>query len=129
MANMIHVKPKGSWKKVKIDPAVFPKADLEGLISLEELTDYEIVKNSAESANKTSGKVRKLIKSHSLALQVIVFHKSFAIFYIFLLHSVSVGSESVRTGTTYSQLTKVDWLALVQHLLLHFSGLGLALCL
>ena len=83
MANMIHVKPKGAWKKVKIDPTVFPKADLEGLISLEELTDYEIVKNSAESANKTSGKVRKLIKSRSLALQVIVFHKSFAIFISF----------------------------------------------
>ena len=57
MANMIHVKPKGSWKKVKIDPTLFPKADLEGLISLEELTDYDIVKNHTDSSAKASVKV------------------------------------------------------------------------
>ena len=61
MADIVHVNPKGSWKKVKIDPNRFPKADLEGLISLEELTDYDIVKITAESGTETSLKVCNLI--------------------------------------------------------------------
>ena len=57
MADIVHVNPKGSWKKVKIDPNLFPQSDLDGLISLEELTDYDIVKSNEKGGNKSSEKV------------------------------------------------------------------------
>ena len=35
--------PKGKWKEVAIDPNLYGTADLENLVSFEELTDYDLV--------------------------------------------------------------------------------------
>ena len=57
MAASIHVKPKGSWKKVKIDFSLLSKNDLDSLASFEELTDYELVKDEIISTTKRLKKV------------------------------------------------------------------------
>ncbi|WAR24669.1 DDX24-like protein [Mya arenaria] len=72
MAGVVHVKEKTSWKPVEFSRFVDSKGDFDGLISFEELTDYEIVKGevkvdvegkprkkSTEKKVKKSGKVIK----------------------------------------------------------------------
>ena len=57
MADILHVNPKSSWKKVKISTNLFHADDLDGLISLEELTDYDIVPGNKQNVSENAGKV------------------------------------------------------------------------
>ena len=66
MADRVHVNPKGSWKKVKISPNLFQESDLDGLISLEELTEYEIVKENKQIDSETLEKVNMHNKSEQV---------------------------------------------------------------
>ncbi|XP_034242516.1 ATP-dependent RNA helicase DDX24 [Thrips palmi] len=42
---------KGQWKSISLDPTVFSAADLDGVIGIEELTDYSII-NAKRSKKK-----------------------------------------------------------------------------
>lgn len=68
MAASIHVKPKGTWKKVKIDFNLLSNTDLESLVSFEELTDYELVKEGVKSTNKKLKKVINLYVAPRLVI-------------------------------------------------------------
>ncbi|XP_046376898.2 ATP-dependent RNA helicase DDX24-like isoform X1 [Haliotis rufescens] len=74
MATLKHVKTNSKWKKVEIAPVLFSNKDFETLISIEELTDYELVETNAgqiadddtsqtataaEKRNKTKKKKKK----------------------------------------------------------------------
>ncbi|XP_052774075.1 ATP-dependent RNA helicase DDX24-like [Mya arenaria] len=54
MAGVVHVKEKTSWKPVEFSRFVDSKGDFDGLISFEELTDYEIVKGEVKVGKKKS---------------------------------------------------------------------------
>lgn len=47
-----HVKAKKPWKTLDIESAGFSQKDLEGLISFQELTDYEIVDSKLKKQAK-----------------------------------------------------------------------------
>ena len=63
-----HVRAKGKWKKVEIDQNFFDNNALEGFISLEELTDYELITSMPDSkdgqpkskATKTKRQIKTL---------------------------------------------------------------------
>lgn len=54
MADILHVKTKSKWKDVDLSTIFASKGDFDGLISFQELTDYEILND----ANKKRGKVK-----------------------------------------------------------------------
>ncbi|XP_052257980.1 ATP-dependent RNA helicase DDX24-like [Dreissena polymorpha] len=62
MADIIHVKALSAWKSVDFSHLKTSKSDFDGIISFEELTDYEIIKN-----NDIGGKKRKKTKSGEIA--------------------------------------------------------------
>jgi hypothetical protein len=49
-----HVKAKKPWKTVDLDSSGFSQKDLEGLISFQELTDYEIIGSKKKKGNEVS---------------------------------------------------------------------------
>lgn len=55
----MHVKTKGKWKPVKIDYNLLSQNDFDSLISIEELTDYELIKDYTSG---NPGKSKKVIK-------------------------------------------------------------------
>ncbi|KAK3601514.1 hypothetical protein CHS0354_027660 [Potamilus streckersoni] len=66
MASVIHVEPKVKWKKVKIAPNILSKGGFDGLIDLQVLTDYDLIKSAnysfAEDNRGKKSKKKKNIK-------------------------------------------------------------------
>ncbi|CAC5367502.1 DDX24 [Mytilus coruscus] len=59
MATSMHVKTKGKWKPVKIDYNLLSQNDFDSLISIEELTDYELIKDYTSGNPGKSKKKQK----------------------------------------------------------------------
>ncbi|XP_063408352.1 ATP-dependent RNA helicase DDX24-like [Mytilus trossulus] len=59
MATSMHVKTKGKWKPVKIDYNLLSQNDFDSLISIEELTDYELIKDYTSGNSGKSKKKQK----------------------------------------------------------------------
>ena len=49
-----HVKAKKQWKTVDLNSTGFSQKDLDGLISFQELTDYEIIGSKRKKKQKVS---------------------------------------------------------------------------
>ncbi len=52
MAAPIHVKAKGEWKDISVDPKILSQAGMGGFVCLQELTDYEIIQGSPSDKRK-----------------------------------------------------------------------------
>ncbi|KAL3869498.1 hypothetical protein ACJMK2_042172 [Sinanodonta woodiana] len=74
MASVIHVEPKAKWKQVKIAPDILSKCGFDGLIDLQVLTDYELIKSTkysfAKDNRKQSVSENKLSKNKEQAAQL-----------------------------------------------------------
>ena len=52
MAAPIHVKAVGEWKNVSVDPKRLSSAMMTGFLSMQELTDYEIIQGIPTDKSK-----------------------------------------------------------------------------
>ena len=64
------MKKKSDWKKIDFKANAFSKNDLDGLISFEELTDYELI-----TPNEPSGESVRINRFCNVFSRLFRFHK------------------------------------------------------